>query len=73
MTVVNGQADYDFAAVPGSPDYPVQGGRVTVRVVDPSTSQVLGVFAGAHTDVNGNFGQAIVSPASLGRTRCWWK
>ena len=63
---VSGRADYNFISVPGEQDYPVQGGQVTVRVVDPVTLDVLGVFTGSHTDVNGNFSQAILAPVSLG-------
>jgi hypothetical protein len=63
---VSGWAYYDFAAVWGTKDYPVQGGQVTVTVIDPTTSEVLGVFTGAHTDVGGNFSQSILVPAVNG-------
>jgi parallel beta-helix repeat protein len=61
-----GRADYDFLMTPQSPDYPVQGAQVTVTVIDPVSSQVLGVYTGAKTDVNGNFWQGIWAPVEEG-------
>ena len=65
-TVIGGRADYDFLTTPESPDYPVQGAQVTVSVVDPSTSQVLGVYTGAKTRAGGSFAQGILAPVGTG-------
>jgi hypothetical protein len=61
---VGGSAVYAFTST--SQNFPVQGAAVTVTVIEPATQNVLGVYTGARTDVNGNFSQPIVAPASLG-------
>ena len=66
VVFVHGRADYDFQAVPGTQDYPVQGARVTMTIEDPATSQVIATFSGSHTYVDGIFSQAIVAPAEAG-------
>jgi len=66
FVAVTGRADYDFAAVPGEQDHPVQGGKVTVKVVNPATGSVIALFTGAHTNVNGYFGQGILAPDTDG-------
>ena len=48
LASVTGRADYDFLALPGQQNYPVQGGQVTVTVIDPATQAVLGVYTGSH-------------------------
>ena len=63
---IYGTAYYDFETVDGEQDYPVQGAQVTVTVIDPGTSDVLGVFTGAHTSTSGAFGQGILAPAEIG-------
>ncbi|MBM3999049.1 MAG: hypothetical protein FJ297_05810 [Planctomycetes bacterium] len=62
---VGGQAFYDFTTVPGTNDFPVQGGRVTVTVLDGG-GQSRGVFTGALTNTSGGFGQLILAPYELG-------
>jgi len=57
---VSGSAFYDFASVPGTQDFPVQGGQVTIKV------DTLATYTGAHTDVNGNFSLALLAPATDG-------
>lgn len=66
VVAISGQAYYDFNQVPGTNDYPVQGGRVTVTLLDPATNSPIGVFTGAHTEVNGQFSQAVIAPVSDG-------
>ncbi len=61
-----GQAWYDFEELPGTHDFPVQGGQVTVTIANPQTEQALSVFTGAHTDVTGSFRQGIIAPAETG-------
>ena len=63
---IQGRADYDFLAVPGTQNYPVQGGRVTITIEDPATSQVIATFTGTHTLVDGSFSQPILAPAEVG-------
>jgi hypothetical protein len=63
---IHGSAFYDFEQLPGERDFPVQGGRVTVSLADPDTGQVLARFAGAHTDVSGDFRQGILAPQEAG-------
>jgi uncharacterized repeat protein (TIGR01451 family) len=63
---INGQAYYDFSQMPGENDYPVQGGRVTVTLLEPATNSPLSIFTGAHTEVNGQFSQAVIAPANDG-------
>ena len=62
---IGGRADYDFIITPESPDYPVQGGQVTVTVKD-SAGTVLGVYTGAKTRAGGNFAQGILAPVETG-------
>lgn len=57
---VSGQAHYDFASIPGTQDFPVQGGQVTVKV------GTIATFTGAKTDVNGSFSQSILAPTTNG-------
>jgi uncharacterized repeat protein (TIGR01451 family) len=61
----NGSAYYDFATVPGTQDYAVQGGQVTVKLIN-SSSITVGTFTGATTDVNGNFSLGILAPLTDG-------
>lgn len=63
---ISGQAYYDFADVPGTQDYPVKGGSVSVIIFEPATNNPLGVFTGSHTDVSGNYSQGIIVPAADG-------
>jgi hypothetical protein len=63
---VSGRADYDFASIPGTQDYPVQGGQVTVKLIDPVTTHTISTFTGAHTDTSGNFSLQILAPATDG-------
>ena len=62
---VSGQAFYDFTTVPGTNDHPVQGGRVTVAILD-SAGQSRGVFTGATSSAAGGFAQLIVAPHEIG-------
>ena len=66
IVTINGRADYDFTAIPGQQDYPVQGGGVQVLIHDPVTDVVLSTYSGAHTLSDGNFSQPVISPASDG-------
>jgi hypothetical protein len=63
---INGQAYYDFTEVPGTNDHPVQGGRLTVTVLDPATNQSLATYSGATTTVYGNYSQGIIAPSGDG-------
>jgi uncharacterized repeat protein (TIGR01451 family) len=60
VVTVSGSAHYDFDSVPGTEDFPVQGGRVTVKLGSSAT------FTGSTTDVNGNFSQSVLAPATDG-------
>src|SRR5208337_5215547 len=62
---IQGHANYDFLALPGT-SYPVQGGRVTITIEDPATSQVIATYTGTHTLVDGSFSQPILAPAEAG-------
>jgi choice-of-anchor C domain-containing protein len=62
LLAISGQAFYDFAEISGTNDHPVQGGAVTVTILDPGTNAPLAVYSGAHTGVNGQFGQAVIAP-----------
>lgn len=62
---LTGQAFYDFAQVEGTDDYPVQGGQVTISVVNLETGAEY-VYTGAHTDVHGNFEQTVIAPTADG-------
>lgn len=64
--LIRGQAWYDFDRLPGTYDFPVQGGQVTVSIADPAMGVVLSVFSGAHTDVSGSFRQGIIAPSEAG-------
>ena len=62
-TLVSGRTDYQFETEFGIQEFPVQGGQVTVTVIDPATSDI--VFTGAHSDVNGAFRQWILAPVTV--------
>jgi VCBS repeat-containing protein len=61
---ISGSGNYDFETV--NQNFPVQGGRVSITVVDSVTDNVVGVFTGSVTDNSGNFRQLIVSPSTEG-------
>ena len=63
---ISGRADYDFSQISGTEDYPVQGGSVTVSILDPATYEVLSVYTGSHTNVSGACSQGVVSPEADG-------
>lgn len=63
VTNISGLASYDFTNVPGIPDHPVQGGLITVSILDPVTNAPLQLFTGAKTNINGNYSQPILAPA----------
>ena len=56
----------NFETVLGTQTFPVQGGRVSVRIVDPSTNITVDIFNGATTDIAGSFRQAIRAPRIAG-------
>ncbi|MFO0819078.1 MAG: Ig-like domain-containing protein [Pirellulales bacterium] len=66
IVLATGTGFYDFDAIPGSNDFPVQGGAVTVEVLDASTLTVLSTYSGTHTNVNGDLSQAILAPSTAG-------
>src|SRR5687767_3810610 len=66
VVTVTGSGFYDFNTVPGTQDYPVQGGAVTVEVLNVATQTVVGTYAGTHTTVNGGLSQPIVAPLAPG-------
>ena len=65
ITSIQGQANYQFTALPGT-SYPVQGGKVTITITDPVTSQVIATYTGTHTLTGGSFSQPILAPAQAG-------
>lgn len=64
--IIDGQAYYDFADTPGENDHPVQGASISVSLLAPGTNNVIGLFTGAHTNLNGSYSQAILAPVSNG-------
>ncbi|MEM8672175.1 MAG: tandem-95 repeat protein [Planctomycetota bacterium] len=63
---ITGNATYNFESSSGTETFPVQGGRVSVTIIDPSTSNIVGVFTGGVTGPNGSYRQVIVTPAGEG-------
>ena len=63
VTDVGGSAVYAFTSTTRT--FPVQGAVVTVSVID-SSNNILGIYTGSNTDVNGDLNQAILAPATIG-------
>ena len=62
----SGQALYVFPSGGVQLTHPVQGGNVSVTIMDPWTGSSLSSYVGAYTDVNGNFYQPAWGPTADG-------
>jgi Concanavalin A-like lectin/glucanases superfamily/CARDB len=63
LVAISGSAFYDFASIPGTTDYPVEGGKVSVTLTDSSGTHT---YQGAHTIDTGAYNQFVVAPALPG-------
>lgn len=63
---IAGDADYEFETPPGTQSFPVQGARVSVTVIDPVTTNTVGVFAGSVTNGSGGYRQTVYAPRDAG-------
>ena len=67
VVIFGGRIDYDFATVAGDQDFPVQGGQVTLSLIDPDNPDGSPeVFSVGSTDVNGRFRASFISPEADG-------
>ncbi|MCB9721641.1 MAG: hypothetical protein H6756_12280 [Candidatus Omnitrophica bacterium] len=61
-TYLTGEAFYDFESLPNSnKDFPVEGGRVTIRLVDPGSQQIVATYLGL-TGTNGSYKIPVTAP-----------
>src|SRR5205823_5751757 len=60
---VSGVAQYDIPSGQTTLHFPVQGGDVTVQVLDAATGALLDEVTGYHTDSNGNYSVPIPPPS----------
>ncbi len=64
VVYVTGRADYFLVSDTGGVvDFPVQGGKVTVTILDESGTNVVGSASTVHTLITGSFLQPISAPA----------